>query len=326
MAVYTEIGDDDLDALVAAYDIGRVVSCKGIAEGVENSNYLLVTESGQFILTLYEKRVRAEDLPFFLGLMDHLSSRGFSCPLPVKGRDGQVLRKVAGRPAALITFLNGVSPRRPTAAHCGQVGAALARLHVAGGDFPLYRANALSLPGWRPLFESCRDRADEIRPGLAADLDRELVALESAWPQPGESRALASGVIHADLFPDNVFFLNDTLSGVIDFYFACNDYFAYDLAIVMNAWCFESDGAFNVTKARLLLQGYRGVRTLTESEIFTLPLFARGAALRFLLTRLYDWLNPVPGALVKPKNPMEYWQKLNFHRRILGPGAYGLEL
>jgi homoserine kinase type II len=326
MAVYTEIDDEALDGLVAAYDIGSVVSCKGIAEGVENSNYLLSTDRGQYILTLYEKRVKAEDLPFFLGLMDHLSARGFTCPLPVKGRDGRALRTVAGRPAAIVTFLNGVSPKRLTAGQCAQVGAALARLHIAGGDFPMYRENALGLPGWRPLFEACRARADEVRPGLAADLHSELDSLAAAWPQAGESRSLASGVIHADLFPDNVFFLGETLSGVIDFYFACNDYFAYDLAIVMNAWCFETDGAFNVTKARQLLQGYRSVRPLTESEIFTLPLFARGAAIRFLLTRLYDWLNPVPGALVKPKNPLEYWQKLNFHRRVLGPGAYGVEL
>ena len=326
MAVYTEIDDEALDGLVAAYDIGSVVSCKGIAEGVENSNYLLSTDRGQYILTLYEKRVKAEDLPFFLGLMDHLSARGFTCPLPVKGRDGKALRTVAGRPAAIVTFLNGVSPKRLTASHCAQVGAALARLHNAGGDFPMYRENALGPGGWRPLFDACRARADEVRPGLAADLHAELDSLDAAWPQPGESRSLASGVIHADLFPDNAFFLGETLSGVIDFYFACNDYFAYDLAIVMNAWCFESDGAFNVTKARQLLQGYRGVRALTESEIFTLPLFARGAAIRFLLTRLYDWLNPVPGALVKPKNPLEYWQKLNFHRRVLGPGAYGVEL
>ncbi|HYM33638.1 MAG TPA: homoserine kinase [Candidatus Cybelea sp.] len=321
MAVYTEIADEELFDFIAQYDIGRVVSCKGIAEGVENSNFLLQTERGIYILTLYEKRVRAEDLPFFLGLMDHLAAKGLACPTPIHGRDGSALRTLAGRPAALIEFLRGVWPRRPGPQHCARVGEALGRLHVAGADFPMHRENSFSLDGWVRLFASCRDRADQVRPGLAADLDREIDSLKAAWPE-----TLPSGVIHADLFPDNVFFLDERLSGVIDFYFACNDFLAYDLAICLNAWCFETDGAFNVTKARLLLQEYRKVRPITDSELHSLPMLARGAAIRFLLTRLYDWLNPVPGALVKPKDPLEYLYKLNFHRAVMGPGAYGLDL
>jgi homoserine kinase type II len=324
LAVYTEIDDAALAGLVAEYDIGEVLSCKGIAEGVENSNYLLATTRGQYILTLYEKRVLRADLPFFLGLMDHLAARGIECPVPVHGRDGSALREAAGRPAAIVTFLAGNWPRRPEAKHCAGVGRAMARMHVASADFVPERANALSLAGWRGLADACAGRADEVRPGLGADIAREMDALKAAWPREGEAR-LPRGVIHADMFPDNVFFLNGEFSGLIDFYFACNDFLAYDVAIALNAWCFETDGAFNVTKARLLLQAYRAVRPLTDGERATLPLFCRGAALRFLLTRLYDWLNPAPGALVRPKPPLEYLQKLNFHRQVIGAGAYGLD-
>jgi homoserine kinase type II len=220
----------------------------------------------------------------------------------------------------MVSFLRGVSLKRPGPQHCAQVGAGLARLHLAGGDFALGRQNALSVAGWIGLFDACRARADGVRAGLATELERELDSLQAAWPE-----VLPIGVIHADLFPDNVFFLDDRLCGMFDFYFACNDFFAYDLAICLNAWCFEVDGAFNVTKARLLIQEYRKVRPISDSELYSLPLLARGAALRFLLTRLYDWLNQVPGALVKPKDPLEYVYKLNFHRAVLGPGAYGLD-
>ncbi len=320
MAVYTEVSDQELIAFVAEYDIGRVTACKGIAEGVENSNFLLQTEAGSHILTLYEKRVRRQDLPFFLGLMDHLARRGIACPTPLKGRDGDALRELAGRPAAIVSFLSGVWVRRPTAQHCAQVGEAMARMHLAAADFAPRRANALSPDGWRKLYEACAGRADEVEAGLAQELSHELEALEANWPT-----GLPSGVIHADLFPDNVFFLDDRLSGLIDFYFACNDFSAFDLAICLNAWCFESDHDFNITKARHMLSAYRKQRPISQAELEALPLLARGAALRFLLTRLYDWLNQVDGALVKPKDPMEYLKKLRFHRGVRGPGAYGLD-
>jgi homoserine kinase type II len=320
MAVYTEVSDEDLAAFAAAYDIGRVVSCKGIAEGVENSNYLVDAEGGRFILTLYEKRVAPGDLPFFIALMEHLAGRGFPCPVPVRARDGESLRRLCGRPAALITFLEGLWPRRIAPWHCGLVGEALARLHLAGADFAMTRPNDLSVGGWRPLYQACRSQADSVAPGLGLEIGRELDLLEASWPG-----TLASGVIHADLFPDNVFFLGERLSGVIDFYFACTDAFAYDLAICLNAWCFEADGALNATKARLLLSGYRRVRPLAAAEIAALPLLARGSAMRFLLTRLYDWLNTPAGALVKRKDPKEYLQKLHFHQGVRGPGDYGLD-
>ena len=320
MAVYTEVSDEQLAAFVAQYDLGEIAACKGIAEGVENSNYLLQTERGSYILTLYEKRVARGDLPFFLALMDHLAARGIACPTPVHGRDGQALRELCGRPAAIVSFLKGMWARRITPRHCALLGEAMARLHLAGLSFPVRRRNALGLEGWRPLFEASSTRADELRPGLAAELDAELAHLEAHWP-----RDLAHGVIHADLFPDNVFFLGDALSGIIDFYFACTDALAYDLAICLNAWCFESDGSFNVTKARYMLSSYRKVRPFTAAELAALPLLARGSALRFLLTRLYDWLNHPAGAFVKPKDPLEYLEKLRFHRGIVRPAAYGLE-
>jgi homoserine kinase type II len=320
MAVYTEVSDEELENFLEQYDIGGAVACKGIAEGVENSNYLLQTEGGTFILTLYEKRVAREDLPFFLGLMEHLAERGIACATPVRGRDGAALRVLAGRPAAVATFLRGVWVRRPRPENCAQLGEAMAHMHIAGGDFALQRANDLSVAGWRKLFEACAQRADELEPGLAAELAAELEDIERGWPTD-----LPAGVIHADLFPDNVFFLDQRLSGLIDFYFACNDFFAYDLAVCLNAWCFEPDNAFNITKARHMLSAYRKVRPFSEGELKALPLLARGAALRFLLTRLYDWLNQVDGAMVKPKDPVEYLNKLRFHRQVPGPGWYGLD-
>ncbi|MDB5409202.1 MAG: thrB [Rhodospirillales bacterium] len=319
MAVYTDVPDDELRQFVGEYDIGEVVSCKGIAEGVENSNYLLRTETGTFILTLYEKRVDPGDLPFFIGLMEHLADAGIACPTPVHGSDGIALRNLCGRPAAIVTFLNGMWPRRIKPFHCAALGGALAALHRASASFTMGRANTLSLAGWRGLFEACRDRADAVSPGLADELADEIDALAASWPL-----ALPSGVIHADLFPDNVFFRGEQVSGLIDFYFACTDFFAYDVAICLNAWCFEADFSFNITKARLLLSSYRAARPLSETELAALPLLTRGSALRFLLTRLYDQLNQTPGAMVRPKDPLEYLHKLRFHRSVAGPSAYGL--
>ena len=319
MAVYTEVSDRDIIAFLEQYDIGKVLSFKGIAEGVENSNYFLLTDRSPYIVTLYEKRVSLDDLPFFLGLMDHLAGRGVSCPTPIHGRDGAALRELCGRPAAIIGFLNGIWPRLARNEHCAGLGAAMAEMHLAGEGFALTRPNALSTAGWRPLFETCRSQADEVFGGLEAIIEDELGHLEAHWPND-----LPAGVIHADLFPDNVFFEGDRLSGIIDFYFACNDLFAYDVAICLNAWCFERDGSFNVTKARHLLVSYGRVRPFSEAETAALPLLARGSALRFLLTRLYDWVNRGEGALVKPKAPLEYLKKLRFHQGVSSPAGYGL--
>lgn len=319
MAVYTDVAPAELETFLAGYDTGTLTSFHGIAEGVENSNFLVQTTTGSYILTLYEKRVRREDLPFFIGLMQHLAARGLSCPQPVARRSGEMLSELAGRPAAMVTFLPGVSARRPTAEHCAELGRGLARLHLAGADFAMRRANNLSVGGWRPLFEAAHGQADTVAPGLADAIAAELAALEASWPA-----GLPDGVIHADLFPDNAFFLDDHLSGIIDFYFACTDFLAYDVAICLNAWCFEPDGAYNVTKGRALLAGYEAVRPLSPAEKVALPRLARGAALRFLLTRLVDWLNVPEGALVKPKDPLEYLKKLRFHQAVDGARDYGL--
>ena len=320
MAVYTEVGDDDLNIFVAEYDLGPVLSCKGIAEGVENTNYLIHTSTASYILTLYEKRVAEADLPFFLELMEHLAGKRIPCPTPIHGKDGKALRRLCGRPAAIVTFLDGMWPRRIRTEHCAGVGAALARLHVAGQDFAMSRRNALTVDDWRPLLEASASRAGEVRLALAETLSEELGYLEANWPSN-----LPCGICHADLFPDNVFFIGDSLSGLIDFYFACDDFFAFDLAVCMNAWCFERDRSFNITKARAMLSAYRAVRPFSDAELAALPLLARGCALRFLLTRLYDWLNTPEGALVKPKDPLEYLAILKFHQAVAGPGAYGLE-
>ena len=320
MAVYTDVSDDELATFLAEYDIGRVIACKGIAEGVENSNFLLQTDQGLYILTIYEKRVAEADLPFFLGLIGHLSAKGVPCPLPVNARDGEALRRLVSKPAAICTFLQGNWPRRQSPSQCEALGAALARMHLAGRDYPVRRANALSLEGWAGLVAQTAHRADEVRAGLRREIIGEFEVLQDAWPED-----LPNGVIHADLFPDNVFFLDDSLSGLIDFYFACNDALAYDIAICLNAWCFEHNVEFNITKARRLLAGYRRVRDLEPRELAALPILARGAALRFLLTRLYDLLNQVEGALVKPKDPLEYLARLRFHRQVTSTGAYGLD-
>jgi homoserine kinase type II len=320
MAVYTAIEEGALAPFLAAYELGPVVALEGIAQGVENSNYRLVTADSRFILTLYERRVAPADLPYFLALMDHLAARGVPCPTPLHGRDGQALRTLCGRPAALVSFLDGASPHRVQAVHCSALGGALARLHLAGADFPLRRPNDLSVASWHRLFEAARAGADDLLSGLEREIAGELEALERHWPKD-----LPEGVIHADLFPDNVFFEGAEVSGIIDFYFACNDIVAYDLAVCLNAWCFEPDGAFNITKARQMLAAYRARRPFTGAELAALPLLARGAALRFFLTRLFDWQNQVAGALVKPKDPLEYLHKLRFHRGLAGPGAYGLD-
>ena len=319
MAVYTDISEDDLKWFLTEYETGELLSYKGIAEGVENSNFLLHTSKDPLILMLYEKRVEKSDLPFFLGLMHHLAARGLSCPLPLPRRDGALLGRLSDRPAALISFLEGMWLRKPEAKHCREVGKALAQMHIAGEGFELKRPNALSIDGWKTLWEKSEARADEVEKGMSDEVRAEMDFLSAHWPKD-----LPSGVIHADLFPDNVFFLGDTLSGLIDFYFACNDLLAYDVSICLNAWCFEKDGAYNITKGTAFLDAYQSVRPLSEAERRALPILARGSALRFFLTRLYDWLTTPEGAMVTKKDPLEYLRKLRFHRQIKSAAEYGL--
>lgn len=319
MAVYTEVTDEALETFLGLYDIGRMIAFRGIAEGVENSNYGLRTTQGDFILTLYEKRVDPSELPWFLGLMEHLAERGIPCPLPIRARDGRNLKPLAGRIAAITTFLPGVWPRRPTAGHCEKLGESLAVLHDAGAGYAHERRNSLGPDSWAPLFALSADRADTVRAGLGDEIRQALAAVLSAWPA-----SLPRGHIHADLFPDNVFFLEGRISGLIDFYFAATDFLAYDVAVCLNAWCFEPDYGFNITRSRALLRGYETVRRLADAERAALPVLCQGAALRFLLTRLYDWLNTPEGALVTPKDPVAYWRRLRFHQTAGSAKDYGL--
>ena len=319
MAVYTEVTDEALAQFLAEYDIGEMVAFRGIAEGVENSNYSLRTTTGDFILTLYEKRVDPADLPWFLALMQHLAQRDVPCPLPVKGRDGDPLRHLAGRRAAITTFLPGVWPRRVRQEHCEPLGEALGRLHMAGASFMPTRRNALGPEGWPPLWERARPHAEGVRPGLTKEIGTALVHVLDHWPA-----ALPIGHIHADLFPDNVFFFGGAVSGLIDFYFAATDIVAYDIAVCLNAWCFEPSYDFNVTKARALLRGYQELRPLSTPERQALPVLCQGAAIRFFLTRLFDWVHTPAGALVTRKDPLEYLRRLRFHLAATDERAYGL--
>ena len=320
MAVYTTVDDQALTTFLAAYDLGNLLSFAGIAEGVENSNYLLRTDRAHYILTLYEKRVEADDLPFFMELMTHLSATGIDCPLPVAASDGSILQQLMGRPCAIFSFLDGTSSRFPNRDKCRAVGQSLAQMHLNAAGVTRSRVNALGPSSWQMLLASVGDRANEIGPSMQQMAQERLDTILRAWPDE-----LPRGIIHADLFPNNVLFLGDSLTGVIDFYFACADVLAYDLAICLNSWCFEADGSFNITKSRALIRGYQSIRPLSNAEIDAIPVLAAGSAMRFFLTRLYDWLHTPKDALVSPKDPMEYWSILRFHQSVSGASAYGFD-
>ncbi|MBC7768063.1 MAG: homoserine kinase [Phycisphaerales bacterium] len=318
MAVYTTLSDSDLAALLAQYDLGPATSCKGIAEGVENSNYLLRTGAGQFILTIFEKRVREEDLPFFMQLMARLAERGVPAPQPIATKTGALFTHTKQKPAAIISFLDGVWPRAPDIGHCAAIGEVLARMHVALEGFELARANALSLDGWEKLIAPRLAQAEYLRPGLASLIERDVAETRAAWP-----RDLPRGPIHADLFPDNALFLGTRLTGVIDFYFACTDFLSYDLAVCLNAWCFAHERDYDIARGAAMIAAYETIRPLSDAEREALPTLCRGAALRFFATRLADWGDTPAGALVKPKDPLEYADKLAFHRNAKEAGDYG---
>ena len=327
MAVYTQVSDEALAEFLSAYDLGSALSFKGIAEGVENSNYYLETSKGRFILTLFEKRVNADDLPYFIGLKRHLAANGYPCPEPIMGKDGKALRQLEGRHAVIISFLEGLSPRRPNVAQCRALGEGLGRMHLALADFSMTRPNALGPASWPRLWEGRQASADTLLKGLGGRIASDLAAIAEADP---DSLPLPRGTIHADLFPDNAFFLGDDFSGAIDFYFACTDALAYDLSVCLNAWAFEDGAAgeaaglqFNFSKGASLIAGYESVRPLEPAERDALPILARGAALRFFLTRLVDWTDTPAGALVKPKNPLEYAGRLSFHRKVTSAAGYG---
>lgn len=320
MAVYTKVDDETLEAFLSEYSLGKARAFKGIAEGVENSNYYLETETGRYILTLFERRADPEDLPYFMAVKQHLAAKGFPCPAPIAARNGEVLRTLEGRPAVIVSFLDGLSPNRPTPAQCRSMGENLARMHLALDDFTGIRENALGPASWPRLWQGRNATAEALQPGLAALIEQDLEAIASAR---AFSRDLPRGTIHADLFPDNAFFIGDTFSGAIDFYFACTDALAYDLAVCLNSWAFENGTEFNYSKGAALVSGYETVRQLEASERDVLPLLCRGAALRFFLTRLVDWTDTPADALVRPKNPLDYAERLAFHRQAVSAGDYG---
>jgi len=303
MAVFTHISAEQLAQHLALFNIGKLVSFIGITEGVENTNYKLVTELGSYILTLFEKRTRAEDLPFFISFMKHLHDHGILCPDVICTAGGKKIITLSGKPAIITSFLEGSWPRKIEDFHVAAVGTQLARMHMAAETFREQRINSMSLPAWRTLIDACEGKTD-----LMPLLQKELDYIEKNWP-----RELPSGAVHADLFPDNVFFAGEKLTGVIDFYFACTDSFAYDLMLTLNSWCFEPAG-LNKQKAALFLDAYQKDRPLTEAEKRSLTFFGRAAALRIIATRLYDWLHPIPDALILPKDPMQYVQILKYHQ------------
>lgn len=315
MAVYTRLGAEELSQIIGAFDVGTLISAKGIAEGVSNSNWLIETESTdgtatRYILTMYEGRTEVSDLPFFLDLLDHLAANGCPVPRTIHDRGGASHRYHDGKALALIEFLPGVSVSDPTSAQAHAVGAALAQIHLASADFPARRENSMGLPAWRQLLRECgTEGLQSIHPELAAIVERELALLSAVWP-----RDLPQGVIHADLFPDNVLMLGARVTGLIDFYFACTDITAYDLAVTHAAWCFSADGRnFLPLLSAALLEGYESIRPLSNDERAAMPVLARGAALRFLATRAYDWMNRPADALVTPKDPLAFARRLEFY-------------
>ena len=320
MAVYTQVSDDTLAAVLADYDIGEPRALKGIAEGVENSNFYLETTQDRYILTLFEKRANPEDLPWFVALTEHLAGQSFPCASPIAARDGKALRQLEGKPALIVEFLTGISPRKPNLNQCRAFGVALAQMHGALVGFTTKRENDLGPDGWAKLWAGRAEDADKLDPGLSTLIDQDMSLIASLWPR---AESLPNGAIHADLFPDNTFFIGDDFTGAFDFYFACTDFLAYDLAVCLNAWAFEDGAEYNFSKGAALLSGYQSVRPLAEAERAALPLLARGAAMRFFLTRLVDWYGTPADALVKPHNPLDFAARLRFHRQAKSAEDYG---
>jgi homoserine kinase type II len=305
LAVYTHVSAEALGEFLTRYDVGELVSAKGIAEGVENSNYMLDTTKGRYFLTLYEKRVEADDLPYFMALLDHLDAKGLPVPPAIKDREGVEIQELEGRPACLIKFLPGVSVSHPTPAQATAAGRAMGEMHAALSDFAPMRANSMGVDSWRPLFERCGQALEDIEPFLHDRVGEALDAVEAAWP-----RDLNRGTIHADLFPDNVLMRGDTVAGLIDFYFACTDISAYDLAVMHTAWAFEDGGRTYVGDVgHALVTGYSETYGLTPDELRAFSILARGACLRFFLSRAWDWLNTPGDALVTRKDPLDYFRR-----------------
>ena len=311
MAVYTKINKEHLNSFVKKYDIGKVVKFKGIKEGIENTNYFILTSKGKFILTIYEKRVQKKDLPFFMNLMDSLNKNNFQCPKPIKSLNNKYISLIKKKPAALVSFLSGSSKENLNSDNCYEIGVQVAKFHSITKKLSIKRNNSLSLRSWEKLFKKVEKQCSTIGENLPYKIRESLKEVKKNWP-----KNLPGGIIHADLFPDNIFFNNNQFSGFIDFYFSCNDFYAFEIAICLNALCFDGfkqNLSFNVTKAKKFLKGYSTIRKITIKEKKYFKVLCQGAALRFLLTRVFDYLNLTKGAILSVKDPLEYLKRLEFH-------------
>ena len=317
MAVYTELHEEQLLKFLKLYDIGDLILYNGITEGIENSNFFIKTTHGKFILTIFENRVNKNELPFFLNVMTHLSKKNFLCPHPIKDLKNNYIQELYGKSSIIVNFLEGKSKINITTNDCFKVGSYMGHMHNQSYDFPMQRKNSLSIDGWKELAHKCSNSIPEslltdLGSNLIEDIKKTVYFCEKNWPSH-----LPKGFIHADMFPDNVFFQNKKVSGIIDFYFSCTDILAYDLAIAINAWCFNKNYVFNSQKYDALLKGYNSQRKLNKDEIFFLPLLSQAASMRFLLTRLYDWVNTPEKADVIPKDPKEYIRKMKYFSNIV---------
>ena len=314
MAVYTKLSEDELNNFFSKYNLGKLINYKEIKEGIENTNYFIETEKGKFILTLYEKRVEEKDLPFFISLMKNLFDKNFPSPEPIINKNGNYISEISGKKAAVVSFLNGKAKKILNPENCYQVGINTAKLHSITKDLSGKRQNKLSINSWRKIYNNVKKDCSKIHPNLSEIIEKNLDSIEKNWP-----KNIPSGIIHADLFPDNIFFNGDKLSGIIDYYFSCNDFYAFEIAVCLNALCFEGQNenlSFNVTKAKKFIDGYSSIRKLNDSEKESLKILCQGAAIRFLLTRVFDYLNLIEGAIVKIKDPLEYLKRLEFHNNV----------
>ena len=314
MAVYTKLSENNLKDFFSKYNLGKLLKFQGIQEGIENSNYFVKTDSGKFILTIYEKRVEEKDLPFFMGLMKNIFNKNFPSPEPIINKNGNYITEIFGKKAAVVSFLEGASKKNLTPGNCHEVGIYTAKLHMITKNLNIKRTNRLSVNSWRLIYKKIQRDCSKIYPDLTKIIERNLEVIEDQWP-----KNIPRGIIHADLFPDNIFFKGSKLTGIIDFYFSCYDFYALEIAICLNALCFEGKNenlSFNVTKAKKFIDGYSSIRKLAEEEKESLKILCHGAAMRFLLTRVFDYLNLTEDALVKIKDPVEYLKRLEFHNSV----------
>ena len=314
MAVYTKLSEEQLKNFFLKYNLGKLLNYKEIREGIENTNYFINTEKGKFILTLYEKRVDEKDLPFFISLMKNLFDKNFLSPQPIINKNGNYISEISGKKAAVVSFLEGNAKKVLNPENCHQVGINTAKLHLITKNLSGKRQNKLSIDSWREIYNKVKKNCSKIHPNLPDIIEKNLDIIEKKWP-----KNIPSGIIHADLFPDNIFFKGNNLSGIIDYYFSCNDFYAFEIAICLNALCFEGKNenlSFNVTKAKKFIDGYSSLRKLSEEEKESLKILCQGAAIRFLLTRVFDYLNLIEGAIVKIKDPVEYLKRLEFHNSV----------